>query len=448
MPKNEIAKEIKTSQSLVHIRHSVSIAQYKYWFLLLKAYKDALESSEPMELDEEGFYFIPISKLSEMLGYEVSKKLLKNDLMALRREDIILNYLEKDGIPVIKGSGFISEWKIKGSKVGVILPTFLLDVLRGDEKAKEMFLLLNWDIFNSFSGKYEAIIYKLCLDYMGLDKVLGYGKTPQMSIDEYRDYIGLADGEYTQFKELNRWTISKPIANINSNDLSDITVEPQFIKKANKVVALYFTAKYKRGRRPLVASNPIKSDQQAFQMADLPFLGELRINLSKRKIQEYVGKYSEDEIKSIINRANSYLDKQESQGKVVKNIAGVYYKAFDEGWSKDDIAQQKAQEEAREKERIEKEAREAEVKKARLLDELKERRRKEAEKVELDTAVLIFESLGKEQQENIIDEILLGVPKGQHILFKPKAGPVDFYRHPPMVFEICKKMKVLHPEAF
>jgi hypothetical protein len=40
--------------------------------------------------------------------------------------------------------------------------------MRGLDLPKAMFSLISWDIFNHFTGKHEAIIYKLCKDYIGV----------------------------------------------------------------------------------------------------------------------------------------------------------------------------------------------------------------------------------------------------------------------------------------
>ena len=59
--------------------------------------------------------------------------------------------------------------------------------MKGLDDAKAIFHLLHWEIFSSFNGKYEAILYKLCKDYVGVQR------TPYMSIDDFRHYIGLQD---------------------------------------------------------------------------------------------------------------------------------------------------------------------------------------------------------------------------------------------------------------
>lgn len=452
MPQKKIIKvaknEIKTSQALVHVKHSITINQYKYWFLFLKNYKDALEK-DVLEFDDEGFFFIRLSEIEKMMGYEISKKFLKKDLESLRQEPIVLNYLEKDGKPSTKGSGFLSEWKIKGSRIGFRLPSFVLNVLKGDKDATEMFLLINWNIFNSFAGKYEAIIYKLCLDYMGMDQILGYGKTPQMTIDSYREYIGLEKNEYPLFKELNRWTITKPITNINSNELSDIEVEVHYINQGRKVTGLFFTAKYKEGRRPAIRIEQIVGEQNINSSnintnADAPAATEkhpafdgLRIELSPRKIKSYLNKYSEDQIRSIIERANEYLDQSVGQGKNIENIAGVYYKALDEGWDSDRIEKRKKAE----NEAAKKAEAKAEAKKLALKKKIEEAEEQARIKAEQDKAVLIFESLSEEEKETIINDILASIHPSQHLIYKPKKAEDGYYKLAPMIFKIVDVMK-------
>ena len=103
-----------------------------------------------------------------------------------------INFLEKDGVKAKYGAGFISEWTISTNRIGYKFPLFLELVMTDDEEAKKIFQLLNLDIFNSFSGKYEAIIYKLCKDYIGIER------TPYMTIAKYREYVGLDQNDYSE----------------------------------------------------------------------------------------------------------------------------------------------------------------------------------------------------------------------------------------------------------
>lgn len=382
MDKQDKKPLTRTPQELIHIKHSISARQYKYWFLLLKVYKELIEANT--QADKDGFYSVSLSDISNLMGYEPVKKELKADLEALRQQPIIINYLEKDGKPVTHGMGFLSEWKVSSTKISFKLPSFIEKVVQGDLEAKQMFLLLNWDIFNSFGGKYEAIIYKLCKDYIGV------GRTPYFTVEEYRDYIGLKENEYKQFFELNRWTISKPIKNINDNEMSDILVKVFLEKKGVKVIGLHFEMEYK-ATTPLLEIAHIEPN---------PAFEKSLITIPPNKQLEYLGQFSEEQIKAIIDRANGYIDKLKADGKKA-SVGAIYNKAFLESWGLDNWeAEQKAKAEADEKKRQEKAKKEAEEKAKKEAEE-----RERQERAERERCFSVFEALPQDEQEAILDEI-------------------------------------------
>lgn len=418
MKNQDISNSTKTPQELVHIKHTISARQYKYWFLILKACKDLMESGS--EKDENGFYYVSIDSIKKRMGYEPVKKELKTDLEALRKEPIIINYLEKDKQPATHGMGFISEWKVTSTQIAFKLPSFIENVLRGNLEAKQMFLLLNWDIFNSFSGKYEAIIYKLCRDYVG------WGHTPYMSIEEYRDYIGLKDSEYKDFKALNRRTISEPIKNINNNEMSDIIVGVEFRTEGKKVLGLFFYTEYKYVK-PIDIARPDSNNSFDKSLITIPISKQI----------EYLQKYSEDQIKAIIDRANDYIDKLKADGKKA-SVGAIYNKAFAESWGLDNWeAEQKAKAEAEEKKRQAKAEREA---KKQAEKEAKER--EEQEKAERERCFAVFEALPIEEQEAILDQVEAEtMPFMANLFKKDRKNGLKPYRKPPHYFALIRIMQ-------
>lgn len=410
----------RTPQELVHIKHSISARQYKYWFLLLKVYKELIETNT--QADKDGFYSVSLSNISNLMGYELVKKELKSDLEALRQQPIIINYLEKDGKPVTHGMGFISEWKVSSTKISFKLPSFIEKVLQGDLEAKQMFLLLNWDIFNSFGGKYEAIIYKLCKDYIGV------GRTPYFTVEEYRDYIGLKENEYKQFFRLNEWTLTKPIKNINNNEMSDILVKVVLEKKGVKVVGLHFEMGYK-DNTPVLEIAPFEPN---------PAFEKSLITIPPNKQLEYLKNFSEDQIKAIID----YVNTQNEKGNI-KNLSGYYNQAFINGWGLENWeAEQKAKAEEEERKR------QAETKrKAELKAEQVEKARQKREKEEIEKCLKIFENLPQDEQEKILDEIENQTPPFMQKWFKnDRKDGNNPCRRPPFNFglrDIIKERYVI-----
>jgi Initiator Replication protein len=300
--------ELKAPQEIVHIKHKISLRQYKYWVLLLQELKVQFDAGEPP--DEDGFYSVVIDRIAESLGYLPVKAELKADLSAIRKEPICFNYLGKDGQKEYYEAGFISEFKVTTKKIRFKFPSFLEKVMRGLEAPKAMFMLLNWEIFNHFTGKYEAIIYKLCKDYVS------------MTVEQFREYIGLKEGEYSKFEDLNKRCIRGAVSAVNSSEVSDILVYPEFSTVGRKIISLYFRVEHKKQ-----TSLPFPElEENIFCIAKVPIPPALQT--------KYLAIRPKEEIILCIERANDYGTQQEKIGKEV-NYGAVYARSITEGWHED-----------------------------------------------------------------------------------------------------------------
>ena len=355
----------KTPQSLIHIKHNISLLQYKFWFLLLQDLKEQMEDGIPVHAG--GSRFISMDSISEKLGYKPSKKDILDCLRALKNQDLAINFLEKDGVKAKYGAGFISEWTISTNRIGYKFPLFLELVMTDDEEAKKIFQLLNWDIFNSFSGKYEAIIYKLCKDYIGIER------TPYMTIAKYREYVGLDQNDYSETRDFNKRCITGPVKSINENELSDISVAVEYNRVGRKVEGLYFVAEKKQQK---VISLPEFKQHPSFDLA--------KISISAQDQVIFLEKYTPEQIQASIERANEYCENLEKQGKSA-NYGGIYNKAIEENWG----AQQK----------LKKEQAKAEAK--------QDDSPATAEQVAMNKGLLArFKALPEEQQHILIEECI------------------------------------------
>ncbi|MCB1673994.1 MAG: replication initiation protein, partial [Pseudomonadales bacterium] len=171
-----------------------------------------------------------------------------------------------------------------------------------------------WDVFNHFSGKYEAIIYKLCKDYIGV------GRTPYMTIDELREYMGVKPSEYAEFMKLNEWVIKKPIKSINDSQISDIIVEAIYNRNGRKVIGIHFTVQLKNQ-----ASFPFVEPQSnpAFTCA--------KVSIPISAQEEYLAAHTAEQISLSIERANQYCEQLEKKQKSV-NYGAIYKVAIAENW--------------------------------------------------------------------------------------------------------------------
>lgn len=419
------AKDLKTPQSLIHLDHTMTLVQYKYWVLFLHDVKrQILQGVEP---DEKGYYYISMKEVNALMGLSATqrKSIIFDDLKALKNITVSYNVLEKDGTKAKIGHGLIYDWYVSNNRIGYILPkTFVDTMLQMDTDKKSIFHLLNWQIFNSFSGKYEAIIYKLCKDYMGV------GITHKFTIDEFRKYLGLGKNEYTEFKILNHWTIQKPIKIINESEISDITISVKFEKQGRKVVGVQFLVEPKQKALPFNENNP----HIAFTGAKIP--------LSTEQQQAYLEKYNNEQIEAIIERANEYAQKLTDDGKKV-NFGAVYNKAFGEGWGLETLEAKKRAEAEAEAKRLEAKAQKEAERKAKAEVKAKEK----AEKERTDKAIKIFESLPADEQEKILDELEKLTPPFMKKYFseRRKNGEKP-YKTPPYNFGLRDLIEANHQQ--
>lgn len=322
--KNKNLTAVKTNQALIHIEHTISMVEYKLWFICLMTYRKYFELGQ--QKDEDGFFYLSRAELADVLGYRPKKEDLIDMMENLRLQPIRLNFFEKDGQAFdhrFRGMGFVSEWDVGDRNVGFKFPPLLEKVIEGDEQARELFVLLNWNIFNSFTGKYEGIIYKLCKDYIGV------GKTPVMSVEQYRTYIGLEEHEYKQFFELNRWTIKKPLDVLNKSEISDLNIDVKFFNKGRKVEKIQFIAEYKNTNdKNMVLFDEFKP-HEAFKKS--------KVYINPEDHSRYLSLFDSESIEKIINRANDYIESLEQKGAKKINIGAIYNKAFNEKWGLDVI---------------------------------------------------------------------------------------------------------------
>jgi len=378
MPKRGSSKasdglQIKTPQALIHIEHRISLLQYKYWILLLREYKRQYDANIPAE--EGDWRYMPMAEIAKAIGYVPNKKELWDDLEALKNQTIAYNFLSKDGGTAKRGTGFITEWEVHATRIGFKFPSFIIDVVKGLDEPRAIFQLLNWQIFNAFSGKYEAIIYKLCRDYRGVRK------TPYFDLASFRKYMGIEEHEYKEFRDLNRLAIAGPVKTINNSDVSDLRVEVEYEKRGRKVIGLRFLVEAKQ--QSIIPFDEIEN--LAFRFAKVP------IDLVTQ--QKYLEMRSPEEVEKCIERANQYGEQEVQKGKSNPNYGALYRKAIQEGWHTTLIAQEESKKAETRRKQVTKKAAEAK--------EAEEAARNAEIAARINAAFSAFDALSEERKDEI-----------------------------------------------
>ena len=129
---------------------------------------------------------------------------------------------------------------------------------------------------SGLSSAYAIRLYELLIAWRSA------GKTPIIDLEEFRQKMGVLDGEYTRSDNFKKWVIEKPIAQINEH--TDITVKVEQHKKGRVISGFSFKFKQKKTKEIVnterdpntidwingVADSEIKgmSPPQAFRYAD------------------------------------------------------------------------------------------------------------------------------------------------------------------------------------
>lgn len=360
---------LKTPQSLIHIRHEMTLIQYKYWLLILHyAMQVEAQEIETKETVIGKMYSIPFGYLANYIGYYPDARKLKDDLEALRKYNLIYNLMQKDKQDimnlseqiqsedngVVYYSGLIGVYGVVKNAIHVEVPSILINLMKTmlkKENSNNIFQILNWDIYNKFPSKYTSIIYKMCRDYLGI------GFVKSQSIEEFRNYIGLNEKDYPEFKLLNHHIIKTSIREINESDFSDIIVGVDYIRSGRFVTHLRFKVMKKETNNipvkiaelPSPSANlDIKDDKELTEVALL-----VRDNaLSPSVLKKHIAKFGFAYVQATLIRANRRADENRTKNpNEPMNYGAWYTNAFKNNFGGEELEEQLLKEQQLKKQR-------------------------------------------------------------------------------------------------
>lgn len=104
-------------------------------------------------------------------------------------------------------------------------------------RLEEQFTSYELKQISGLSSAYAVRLYELLIAWRST------GKTPIIHLEEFRQKMGVLDGEYTRSDNFKKWVIEKPIAQINEH--TDITVTYEQHKKGRAISGFSFRFKQK-----------------------------------------------------------------------------------------------------------------------------------------------------------------------------------------------------------
>lgn len=122
-----------------------------------------------------------------------------------------------------------AEYVHKQGKIRVLLHSSLSPYLLEIKRKFTEYPLIN--LLPLRSTKYAVIMYELLRSY-------AYKHIQDIPLDELRELIGIDEGKYKEYKELNKFVLKRCIEKINT--YTDINVKYEKITQGKKVIAIRF----------------------------------------------------------------------------------------------------------------------------------------------------------------------------------------------------------------
>ena len=221
---SKIDEVIKASPA-IQIQSRISLLQRRAWNVLLaNAYN---------ELPDKDIHRVSLTELAAKLGFgDGNQEYLKEMLRALVDCTVEWNVLGKDNKQEWGVASLLANAKIRD---GICTYSFAPE-LRYKLYNPRVYAKLNLRLQNQFTSRYALVLWEVCFDYFDRDRQKG--ETPFISLETFRDLLGIEKHEYPAFSIFNRAVIKPALKEINA--VTDYHVEVEQKRMGRKVAELKF----------------------------------------------------------------------------------------------------------------------------------------------------------------------------------------------------------------
>ena len=217
--------ELIKASPAIQIQSKMTLLQRRVWNVLLANAYD--------ELPDTDIYRVSVAELAAKLGFNSkNENYLKEILEALVDCKVEWNVLGKDkeeewGVAVLLASAEIKD--------GICTYGFAPH-LRLKLHNPRIYAKLNLRLQNLFKSQYALVLWEVCFDYFDADR--DQGETPVISIETFKELLGLGKDDYPVFSEFNRSVIKPAIKEINA--LTNYRVEVEQKRIGRRIAELKF----------------------------------------------------------------------------------------------------------------------------------------------------------------------------------------------------------------
>ena len=217
--------ELIKASPAIQVQSKMTLLQRRAWNVLLANAYDDLPNTD--------IYRVSVAELAAKLGFNSKNEhYLKEILEALVDCKVRWNVLDKNkeeewGVAVLLASADIRN--------GVCTYGFAPH-LRLKLHNPRIYAKLNLRLQNRFKSQYALVLWEVCFDYFDADR--DQGETPFISIETFKELLGLGKEDYPVYSEFNRSVVKPAIKEIN--DLTTYSVEVEQKRIGRRIAELKF----------------------------------------------------------------------------------------------------------------------------------------------------------------------------------------------------------------
>jgi plasmid replication initiation protein len=224
MNTNEII--IDKDSSSIQISNKITAIQRKSYNYMLKIAKNEFKKNPQKQVftvtAEELLVFFEIG--------DQNYSRLKSELEVLNRTQIRYNILKKNRKSKVFGAfTLISEFEYERGIITYSFPHKIRDMILNPK----MFGKINLVVIKSLRSRYSIALYELAEDYLN-------AQIPKMTIDTFRDLMGLEEGQYYKFSMFKKYVIDVAVNEINDRENINFTITYELEKIGQKITHIKF----------------------------------------------------------------------------------------------------------------------------------------------------------------------------------------------------------------
>ena len=225
MNTNEII--IDKNSSSIQISNKITAIQRKCYNYMLKIAKNEFLKDKSVKIftvsAEELLRFFSIG--------DNNYSRLKEELSILNRTQIQYNILGKNKRSKLFGAfTLISAFEYSKGIISYSFPEKILDMILNPK----MFGKINLIVIKSLRSRYSIALYELAEDYIN-------AQIPKMSIEKFRELMGIEEHQYYKFATLKKYVIDIAVDEINDRENISFSLSYKLEKQGRATTSIKFT---------------------------------------------------------------------------------------------------------------------------------------------------------------------------------------------------------------